>query len=141
MSKQPRISRRNFVGVTLGISSAFLLPRWSVAAEMQGPAPMLMFFDPSRADACGLADAAAQRGTVTRAISGDRIRFAREQINSAPSTLAGVTGHADFILLSGCAAEVGYRLVQEYRYPLTRAPDAHGALVFWSVAQRRLSAV
>ena len=141
MSKQPRISRRDFVGVALGISSAVLLPRWSVAAEMQSAAPMLMFYDPSRTDARGLADAAAQRGTVTRAITGDRIRFAREQIKRAPSALAGITGHADFILLSGCAAEVGYRLVQEYRYPLTRAQDAQGALVFWVVAQRRLSAV
>lgn len=139
MSKLQRFSRRAFMAVTLGASSVHLLRRPSAAAVMQGDTP-LIWFDPSRADARDLARAIAQRGTATQAITGDCIRFAREQLTSAPPVLAGITGHADFILLSGCAAEVGYRLAKEYRYPAASGRGAPGALVFWMVTQRRPSA-
>jgi hypothetical protein len=144
MSTQQEISRRKFVGVALGLSGGFLLPWRQVSAAMLSEAPTLLWFDPTRSDACVVAGAAARRGTATQAITGDRVRFANSQLNGAPQTFAGVSGYADFILLSGCAAEAGYRLVNELSYPVAGAPIARsatgGALVYWSVTQRRISA-
>jgi hypothetical protein len=143
MNDQHELSRRDFMSLALGLGGGVLLPWRSISAAMSSDVPPLLLFDPTRSDACVLASAAARRGTVTQAITGDRVRFANVRLRGAPSTFAGVTGYADFILLSGCAAEAGYRLVKEIRYPITGASVADsatcGALVFWMVMQRHLT--
>lgn len=136
MNDQHGFSRRSFMGMTLTMGSGLLLP-WRSDATMLNESVSLLWFDPARSDARGLATTFIHRGMTTLAITGDRIRFARQHMHDTPVAFAGVTDYADFILLSGCAMEVGYRLVKEYRYPATNTLDAQGALVFWTMAQRR----
>jgi hypothetical protein len=68
------------------------------------------------------------------------VRFARNLLSSAsaPDVFAGLSGYADFILLSGCAAEAGYRLLVERTQPAAVDDTAHGALVYWIAARRRV---
>ena len=145
MNDQHDLSRRGFMSLVLGLSGGALLPWQSVSAAPLSDVPPLLLFDSTRSDACVLASAAARRGTVTQAIVGDRVRFANAQLIGAPRTFSGVTGYADFILLSGCAAEAGYRLVKEIRHSITSVSVADsttcGTLVFWMMVQRRPNAV
>jgi hypothetical protein len=55
------------------------------------------------------AQAGAARGGDVRAIDGDRIRFARAVLADRPALIAGVSRHADFILIADAAHEAGYR--------------------------------
>jgi hypothetical protein len=78
--------------------------------------------------ALGAADISEPR-LVLREVVGDPVRFA-ERIFASPETpdmVAGYTSYADFIVLSGCAAEHGYRV--------TREETSH-SLVAWTVARR-----
>jgi hypothetical protein len=109
--------------------------------------PRLFLFDPEHADACrdiaingNLASARAVAGRATsgtqsceaRAIVGDRVRFALDLFAAAnpPAVVVGVSTYADFILLSGTAAEHGYRVLEE---------SAQGSLVSWKIARLRRS--
>ncbi|MBS1239916.1 MAG: hypothetical protein H6R45_622 [Proteobacteria bacterium] len=56
----------------------------------------------------------AQAGGRSRAIEGDRIRFAREVFGAKPALVAGVSRQADFILIADVAAEAGYVLAAEF---------------------------
>lgn len=53
-------------------------------------------------------EAAKAKGVASREIAGDRIRLAREVLAGNPSLVAGVTRHADFLLISDVAREAGY---------------------------------
>ena len=55
------------------------------------------------------AEASLARDADVRAIEGDRIRFAREVLEGRPALIAGVSRHADFILIEDAAREAGYR--------------------------------
>ena len=48
-------------------------------------------------------------GRAVRAIEGDRIRLARDVFAKRSALIAGVTRHADFILIEDAAREAGYR--------------------------------
>ncbi|HSG54904.1 MAG TPA: hypothetical protein VLA45_05575 [Paracoccaceae bacterium] len=60
-----------------------------------------------------LAGAAAGRPSVQ--VHGDTIRFARDLVATRPSLIAGVTRHADALLIAEVAAEAGYVLAAELR--------------------------
>jgi hypothetical protein len=56
----------------------------------------------------------AGAGGGSRAIEGDRIRFAREVFGARPGLVAGVSRQADFVLIADVAAEMGYVLAAEF---------------------------
>jgi len=56
----------------------------------------------------------AEAGGSSRAIDGDRIRFAREVFAAKPALVAGVSRQADFVLIADVAAEMGYVLAAEF---------------------------
>jgi hypothetical protein len=115
-------TRREFMVGTVVASSALVLNASAIAASEQ-----VLLVDYDLAHAHRLAADAANHGCRTLAITGDRVRFAREVFGpGAPEVVAGVTTYADFIVLTGCAAEAGYRIIND---------RAEGALVRWKVAR------
>ena len=134
-----RHSRRGFIAGTLGIAGGLLVSKGIAAAAMASDEPQLLLFDPQRADACRWA-ATAECRLGTQPIVGDRVRFARNLLSgdSVPDVFACLSGYADFILLSGCAAEARYRLLVEHMHLAAKA-TAHGALVYWIAGRRRVS--
>ncbi len=132
MSDATEHSRRDFmVGAAIALGSGLLLSdQQGAAATMLSAKPQLLLFDPDQADACRDLAGGAGRGCITRPIVGDRVRFARDVLSdaSAPEIVSGITSYADFVLLSGCAAEQGYRVLSE---------RAHGPLIVWKIGRLR----
>lgn len=149
MSFDREFSRRGFiVGVAAAGGGLMILPKQAgafaevvqVGARSAGEGiasidmtsagePELFLFDEDHADACR--NRAAQ-SCEARAIVGDRVRFALDLFaaESAPAVVAGASTYSDFILLSGTAAEHGYRVLEE---------SAQGSLVSWTIARLRPS--
>ena len=69
----------------------------------------VLLHDPALAAGRRFAEAGTAHGGEVRAIEGDRIRFARDVLDSRPALIAGVSRHADFILIEDAAREAGYR--------------------------------
>mgnify|MGYP005858590207 CR=1 FL=1 len=69
----------------------------------------VLLHDPALAAGRRFAAAGQARGGEVRAIEGDRIRFARAVLEARPALIAGVSRHADFILIEDVAREAGYR--------------------------------
>jgi hypothetical protein len=100
-------TRREFMAGTVAASSALLLEKPLNAASMVATEPQLF----------------------VSAISGDPVRFARGVFGpNAPEIVGGLTSYADFLVLTGCAAEAGYRVLSE---------RTEGALIRWKVARLR----
>jgi hypothetical protein len=57
--------------------------------------------------------AGAAAGRPSMAVEGDAVRFARALVESRPALIAGVTRHADALLIGEVAAEAGYVLAAE----------------------------
>ena len=131
MSGDSEFTRREFV---VGAISALAVVAMGPALAAIAPeAAGLMVFDPEHADACRRVEgAAAAQGCATLPVVGDRVRFGRDLFASgkAPAIVAGLTHYADYILLSGCAAEHGYRL---------QSVQVQTHLVEWTVAKPRRS--
>ena len=86
----------------------------------------VLLHDPALAAGKRFAEAGQARGADVRAIEGDRIRFSRQVLESRPALIAGVSRHADFILIEDAARE---------RAPGTSASPAGRASAAWP-AQR-----
>ena len=69
----------------------------------------VLLHDPALAAGRRFAEAGTAHGADVRAIEGDRIRFSRQVLESRPALIAGVSRHADFILIEDAAREAGYR--------------------------------
>lgn len=69
----------------------------------------VLLHDPALAAGRRFAEAGTARGSDVRAIEGDRIRFARAVLETRPALIAGISRHADFILIEDAAREAGYR--------------------------------
>jgi hypothetical protein len=114
-------TRREFIAGTVAVGGFVLLTKYQNAAA--SVEPQLVLYDPEAAGA-------RPHACATLPVVGDRVRFARDVFGApaAPAMVAGVTTYADYILLSGCAAEHGYRVLSE---PLPAAGER--ALVEWKV--------
>jgi hypothetical protein len=120
-------TRREFMVGTAVAAGALLVDQPVNAARMASTEPRLLLLDLELADAHRVAAEAEAVGCRALAITGDRVRFGREVFASgAPEIIGGLTTYADYIMLSGCAAEAGYRVLSE------RAQDA---FVRWKIAR------
>jgi hypothetical protein len=148
VSSDSEFTRRVFVmgaistaAVATVAASALLTPAQRASGEIAPARPAanesasaatarLLVFDPEHADACQRVAGGAGKGCTTLPVTGDRVRFGRELFGSknAPAVVAGLTHYADYILLSGCAAEHGYRV---------QSAQVQPRLVEWTVAQTR----
>ncbi|WP_305096855.1 hypothetical protein [Croceibacterium aestuarii] len=100
-----RTTRRNALMGALAVPTVAGLAQWR---WRHGDATLLLY-DDSLAAGLRFAAAGAERGGQGRAIAGDRVRFGREALAQRPALVAGVSRHADFILLADVAREHGYR--------------------------------
>jgi hypothetical protein len=127
------MTRREFIVGSSALAGALCLGSSPVTAVPRAgnAQPEIVLFDPGHAEACRKIGEGVG-GCRTLAISGDRVRFARQFFSGAavPSHIAGLTSYSDYVLLSGCAAEHGYRVVAE---------TARGPLVEWKVERRATS--
>lgn len=124
------ITRRSFAAGAI-VAAGYVVLVSNQAFGVRLPAgESWIVFDPSRADACNFAGECNRTGSRTTPITGDAFRFARGWIQraGAPQSFCGVTNYADFVVLSGTAAEAGYRVVSEQRL---------GTLAIWVMARRR----
>ena len=141
MSDSTEHSRREFIVGAIAVSGGLLLlgGQQDAAAVMRSAESQLLLFDPERADACRSAEGAVGYGCAVRPIEGDRVRFASELFarGAAPEIVSGLTHYADFILLSGCAEESGYRVLSERVLPAVAESGAHGALIAWKIGRVR----
>ena len=143
MSDDSEFSRRRFVAGSLIVGGGLVFlakqsnARGALAPHESGTsaaAPsagtQLLLFNADHADACRAAAEHETRGCIARPVVGDSVRFAREVFaaREAPEIVSGLTHYADFIMLSGCAAEHGYRVISE---------QAHGSLIAWKVGRGR----
>lgn len=114
----------------LGAQDAGLDGEVASVDRLSSVEPQLFLFDLDHAVACLNVAASANFTCPTRAITGDSVRLAHEVFASgnAPEVVAGASSYADFILLSGTAAEHGYRVLEE---------SAQGPLVSWKLARWR----
>lgn len=71
----------------------------------------VLLFDDALAAGRRFSAAGTARGAEVRRISGDRIRLAQATLKARPALIAGVSRHADFILIEDVAREAGYRPV------------------------------
>jgi hypothetical protein len=143
MSDETRQTRREFVAGAIAMGSLVSLnvpspasgaterPNIGDLSEMSAPATnaQLLLYDPEHAEACRRVAEDAAGACPTYPVIGDRVRLANEIFASAnaPDIVAGVTSYADFIVLSGCAADHGYRVIRE---------ETSHTLAAWTVARR-----
>ena len=133
-------SRRHFIASLFGGAAGLLLCGSDRAVQALSGGVSLFFYDPLRSEARRCAASATAHGCVTAAIVGDRIRLARQWLKpgaAAPEVIMGLSDYADFILLSGSAAEVGYRVENERPIPSSASGGRRSVLMYWSAAQRR----
>lgn len=71
----------------------------------------LLLHDPALAAGRRFAAAGAAAGGTVLALEGDRIRFARRALDRRPALIAGVSRHADALLIEDVAQEAGYASV------------------------------
>lgn len=98
-------TRRAALMVALAVPTVAGLAHWR---WRHGEASVLLH-DPALAAGRRFAEAGLAREADVRAIEGDRIRFACEVLEARPALIAGVSRHADFILIEDAAREAGYR--------------------------------
>lgn len=71
----------------------------------------LLLHDPALAAGRRFAEAGVAAGGAVLAIEGDRIRLARQALERRPALIAGVSRHADALLIEDVAREAGYERV------------------------------
>lgn len=103
-----KVSRRSMIAGglvgALAVPTLAGLPRW----RWQHGSHTGLVHDASLAAGQRFADAGAAAGTPSLAVEGDMVRFARALVEARPALIAGVTRHADALMIADVAAEAGY---------------------------------
>jgi len=102
-----RATRRTVMASALAVPTVAGLASWR---WRHGEASVLLY-DPALAAGRRFAGAGEAQGGVVRAIEGDRIRLARAVLERRPTLVAGVSRHADALLIEDVAQEAGYARV------------------------------
>jgi hypothetical protein len=102
-----RATRRTVMAGALAVPTVSGLASWR---WQHGEASVLLY-DPSLTAGRRFAEAGKAEGGTTRAIEGDRVRFTRTVLEGRPALVAGVSRHADALLIEDVAQEAGYARV------------------------------
>ena len=102
-----RLTRRGALAGALAVPTVAGLAHW----RWRHGERSVLLHDPALEAGRRFANAGTARGGEVRAIEGDRIRFARGLLAANPALIAGVSRHADFILIEDVTREAGYRPV------------------------------
>jgi hypothetical protein len=110
-----------------GLTTAIAVPTVAGLADWRwrhGEASVLVY-DPALAAGRRFAAAGEAQGGAVQAIEGDRIRFARAVLEKRPALIAGVSRHADALLIEDAAQEAGYSRVTLVSGRAQRCEGAH----------------
>lgn len=124
-----QLPRRSFLGLALGASGSMFAGAPAMAS-LARERPMLVY-DTNFPAAKRYAIASRSEFAAVHAVGGDRVRFARALVAKRPEALSGLTRYPDFLLLTGEAAEAGYRLVAQSQHA-----EKGGALIAWTMRRR-----
>lgn len=100
-----RASRRAVVASALALPMAARANGFMLGARSGA----VLLHDPALEAGRRFAEAGRSAGANVLPIEGDRIRFAREVFAARPAYVAGVSRHADAVLIEDVAREFGYR--------------------------------
>lgn len=106
-----RATRRSILAGALAVPTIAGLASW----RWRHGERSLLVHDPALEAGRRFAAAGQTRGGEVLAIEGDRIRFARSALERQPALIAGVSRHADALLIEDVAREAGYRRVAVLR--------------------------
>ena len=106
-----KVSRRGMLLGALAVPTVAGLASW----QWKTGGNALLLHDDSLIAGRRFADTGRAAGATTRAIHGDPVRFGREVLASKPALVAGVSRHAEALLLGEVAMEEGYVLATELR--------------------------
>lgn len=106
-----KVSRRGMMLGALAVPTVAGLASW----QWKTGGNSLLLHDDSLNAGRRFAAAGRAAGATTRAIEGDPVRFGREVLASKPALVAGVSRHAEALLLGEVAMEEGYVLATELR--------------------------
>ena len=108
-----KLTRRNLIAG--GVAGALAVPTVAALARWrwQHGSHTGLVHDAALAAGNRFAAAGAAAGRSSMAVEGDVIRFARALVETRPALIAGVTRHADALLIGEVAAEAGYALAAE----------------------------
>ena len=102
-----RATRRTVLAGALAVPTVAGLAGW----RWQHGERSVLLYDPALAAGRRFAEAGEGQGGAVRAIEGDRVRFARAVLERRPALVAGVSRHADALLIEDVAQEAGYARV------------------------------
>jgi len=102
-----RATRRGMLAGALAVPTLAGLANW----RWRHGESSLLLHDPALAAGRRFAEAGRARGGEVLAIDGDRIRFARTVFDRRPSLIAGVSRHADALMIEEVGREAGYDTV------------------------------
>jgi len=102
-----RATRRSVMAGALAVPTVAGLAGW----RWQHGENSVLLYDPALAAGRRFAGAGEAQGGAVRAIEGDRIRFAHAVFERRPALVAGVSRHADALLIEDVAQEAGYARV------------------------------
>ncbi len=106
-----KLSRRGMMLGALAVPTVAGLASW----QWKTGGKSLLLHDDSLNAGRRFGDAGRAAGATTRAIAGDPVRFGREVLASKPALVAGVSRHAEALLIGEVAMEEGYVLATELR--------------------------
>lgn len=102
-----RTTRRSLLAGALAVPTVAGLAHW----RWRHGETSLLLHDASLAAGRRFADAGRAQGGRVLAIEGDRVRFTRMALERRPSLIAGVSRHADALMIADVAGEAGYTAV------------------------------
>ncbi|BBC71935.1 conserved hypothetical protein [Altererythrobacter sp. B11] len=98
------LTRRGALAGALAVPTVAGLAQWRWRHGEQG----LLLHDPALAAGRRFAEAGRMRGGQVLALEGDRVRLGRAAFDRRPALVAGVSRHADALLIEDIAREAGY---------------------------------
>ena len=99
-----RVSRRGVIAGALAVPTVAGLAHW----RWRHGERSLLLHDPALAAGRRFAAAGLAGGAEVRAIEGDRVRLALAALERGPALIAGVSRHADALMIEDVAREAGY---------------------------------
>ena len=128
-----RLTRRSALAGALAVPTVAGLAHW----RWRNGERSVLLHDPALEAGRRFAKAGTARGGAVRAIEGDRIRFARGLLAANPALIAGVSRHAEFILIEDVAREAGYRPVTTLYGRADRCAGHRWCALSWTRGTRR----
>jgi hypothetical protein len=119
------IRRRELLLAGAGAVVAGALPAAALAGSRSG----ILLFDPRSPASHAIALALRQPGQALTPLAGDPMRFWRDKLARAGSSVSGVTRWSDYVVLSEAAREQRLRVRREVLHPQPGAP----LLVSWTL--------